>query len=134
MNLINIFWNIFYRDKRSWKLINVHSWNNAFIILTVIGFNSLSEGEIVKTSISYDNIKEFVGGYVIALKNDNIVVVNINDGIVKEIPLNGRDYVSVRGELVDNYGEAIYFYFDDGEEEVESFFNPNTFEYSEKTY
>ena len=115
---------------------NITMYNNLFVMTydnkTFVVKNT--SGEIVKTSISYDNIKEFVGGYVIALKNDNIVVVNINDEIVKEIPLNGRDYVSVRGELDDNYGEAIYFYFDDGEEEVESFFNPNTFEYSEKTY
>lgn len=116
------------------KLLDVY---NKMFIYTVDGktFNVKNmENELVLTSKVYDNILDFIEGYVIAKQEDNLLILNQNDEIVKYIAMRNLDYDNYHShyEIDDREGLDIYLVKDG--HGIEIFFNPSTSEYIETNY
>ena len=88
------------------------------------------QDEVVTISSAYDEIFDFVDNYVIARLNDDLLIVDHNDEIIKEIPLNGYNFDNYRSGYytVDNK-EGFHLFLDNNIDMQEVYFNPNTLEY-----
>jgi len=94
--------------------------NKSFVVKNI-------NGDVVTSSKQYESIKGFVDGNVIATLDDNLMIIDINDDVIKEIPLDGRNYMGVRKET-DN---KLHFYLEKDGNQIEATFDPKTFEYQE---
>ncbi len=90
---------------------------------------------IIKRSKEYDMIYDFINGFIIAELNNNLLIVDCDDNVVKSIHLNGNSYDSLRSGYyneADNYLEGIYLYIGNELNYKEIYFNPKTYELTEK--
>ena len=86
--------------------------------------------EIVLVSNEYDEIYEFMNGYVFARSNDNLLIMDFDEEIIKTIPLNGYNYDNYRsGYYETNNKLGFHLFLNKDEDNIEVFFNPDTSEY-----
>lgn len=118
--------------------INVHdaimvSVMNKNFIYTVDGKTFIVKDikdEIVLVSNEYDEIYEFMNGYVFARGNDNLLIMDFDEEIIKTIPLNGYNYDNYRsGYYETNNKLGFHLFLNKDEDNIEVFFNPDTSEY-----
>ena len=85
--------------------------------------------ELILSSKTYDEIYDFVYGYIIAKAEDKLLIINQSDEVIKEIPLDGYNYDNYRSyyDTLDKNG--FHLFFNNDLETKEIFFNPETLEY-----
>ena len=92
------------------------------------------EDEVIFVSKNYDEIYEFLNGYVLARQEDNLLILNQNDEIIKYIPMRGYQYDSYRSYYETKNKEGLYIYLAKDNQGIEVYFNPETSEYIETNY
>ncbi len=117
--------------------VNVLMNNNNFVYTadnkTFIVKNK--ENEIISVSSAYDEIYEFYDNYIIAKRDDNLLILDQSDEVIKEIPLDGYKYDSYRsGYYKDTLKEGFHLFLDNNIDMYEVYFNPSTLEYYKVKY
>ena len=111
----------------------IFSLFNKHFIYTVDGKSFIvrnMENEIIVVSKLYDEIYDFINGYVIAKKDDNLLILSELDETIKEIPLEGYKFDNYRsGYYTTDNKEGFHLFLENDSDIYEVFFNPETLEY-----
>ncbi len=88
------------------------------------------EDEMIVQSNVYDEIYDIINGYIIAEKDNNLLIINQLDEIIKEIPLEEYNFDNYRsGYYKADNKEGFHLFLDNNFNVSEIFFNPETLEY-----
>ena len=75
--------------------------------------NVMAAQEEFMNSNAYDEIYEFYDNYIIAKRDDNLLILDQSDEVIKEIPLEGYRYDSYRsGYYKDAEKEGFHLFLD----------------------
>ena len=87
------------------------------------------EDELIVSSKTYDEIYDFMNGYVIAKQSDSLLIISQLDEVIKEIPLDGYNYDNYKSYYDIDGKNGFHFFFEKDLDTKEVFFNPETLEY-----